>query len=114
MARTTILNRRVEYKLGKGALWRRILGRIRKGSTGIRNLTSQHQINSTQHVFLRNLLAGNSSRVINPSVQIGRVDSILQRLNILENKINNNSLNSQAFVLQCTYLCKQHSGLSKL
>jgi hypothetical protein len=41
----------------------------------------QHQINSTQHVLLRNLV-GNSSRVINTSVQVGRVDSILQRLDI--------------------------------
>jgi hypothetical protein len=91
MARTAVLNRRVEYKLGKGALWGKILGRIRKRSTDIQNFASQHQINSTQHVLLRNLCVGNSSRVINPSLQIGRVDSIHQRLNILENEINNHN-----------------------
>jgi hypothetical protein len=114
MARTAILNRRVRYKLGKGALWGTILGKIRIGSTDIRNLASQHQIKSTQHVFLRNPFDGNSSRVINPSVQVGRVDSVLQRLNIPEDKIDNNSFNSQASVLKCTYLYRKHSGLSKL
>jgi hypothetical protein len=114
MDRNTILNRRVGNKLRKGALWRKILGRIRQWSTSLRNLASQHQINSAQHVFFWNPSVGNLGRVIDPSIQVGRVDYIFQMLNILEAKISNNSFSSQAYVLQRTYHSKQHSGLSKL
>jgi hypothetical protein len=76
MARTAILNRRVGNELRKGALSRKILGRIRQGSTSIRNLASQHKINPAQHVLFRNPSVGNSGRVIDPNIQIDRVDSI--------------------------------------
>jgi hypothetical protein len=42
------------------------------------------------------------------------VDSILQRLNILENKVDNNSFSSQTSIPQHTYLDKQYPGLRKL
>jgi hypothetical protein len=51
---------------------------------------------------------------LTPVYKVSRVDSILQRLNVLENKINNNSFSGQAFVLQRIYLGKQYLGLSKL
>jgi hypothetical protein len=98
MTRTAILNRRVRDELRKGALWRKIPGRIRYRSTSIQNLASQHQINSAQYVFFRNPSVDNSGRVIDPSIQIGQVNSIFQRLNTFEDKISNNRLNSQASV----------------
>jgi hypothetical protein len=94
MAWTAVLNRRVGYELWKKPL--------------------QHRVNPTQHVVLRYPLDGNSRRVINTGVQVGRVDSILQRLNVLENIVNNNSFSSQASVLQRIYLGKQDLGLNKL
>jgi hypothetical protein len=64
MAQTTVLDRRVGYKLGKGSLWGKIPDRIRKGSTNIRNLAPQHRINSTQHVLLKNPFVGNLSHPV--------------------------------------------------
>jgi hypothetical protein len=88
--------------------WGKIPGRVRRRSTNIRNFTPQHQINSTQDILLGYLLIGNSRRAVHPCVQISRVHSILQRLYVIINKVNNNSFSSQAPVLQYRYLGKQN------
>jgi hypothetical protein len=52
--------------------------------------------------------------IIDPGVQISRVDSILQRLDVLEDKVSNHSFSSQASVLQRANLSKQHLGFGYL
>jgi hypothetical protein len=93
--------------------WGKISGRVGRGSTNVSNFTPQHQINSTQDILLGYLLIGNLRRVVHPCVQISWVESILQRLDVLKNEVDNDSFSSKAPILQYRYLGQQNPGLSK-
>lgn len=87
---------------------------VRMRSTDIRDNTSHHNFNVLQETPLRYLSVRNQGRVIHSSVQIGQVNSILQKLDVLEDKVDDNGLDSQTSLFQTSYLSRQNSSFSNL
>jgi hypothetical protein len=83
-------------------------------SIEIRDSASQHHFSMFQNIPLRYLFVYNSGRVIYSSIQISRVNSILQRLDVLEDKVDDHNLGSQTSIFQIGYLSKQNSSFSNL
>jgi hypothetical protein len=65
-------------------------------------------------VHSRNTSIGNPGRISNATIQVSRVRSILQRLNVLKNEIGDHNLGSQTLLLQQANLYKQNPSLSYL
>jgi hypothetical protein len=92
----------------------KVPSRVRTRSTDIRDNTSQHNFKVLQETPLRYLSIHNQGRVIHSSVQIGQVNSILQKLDVLEDKVDDNGLDSQTSLFQTSYLSRQNSSFSNL
>jgi hypothetical protein len=64
------------------------------------NTTPQYHIQSAQQVLIGNLPVCDPGGIIDAGIQVSRVNSALQRLNILEDKVDDHGLSSQTPILQ--------------
>jgi hypothetical protein len=91
-------NEILQYSVHAYYRWRKVLDRIRSRSIGIYNGTPQHHLDSTQDILLQNLLVCQSGRIYDPVIHIRGVNSIFQRLNVLEHNIDQHDFSSQTSV----------------
>jgi hypothetical protein len=83
-------------------------------STSILNSAPQDHIQSAHQIFSGDSPVRNPGRIVDATIQISRVCTVLQGLDILENEISNHNFNNQTSILQQADLGKQYSSLCYL